>query len=247
MKPFSSIIAVSLLLIRATAENLCPCKFDGTDPSDCRVYGQLGDGKLIPWHKASQQCLDAHNIKISAIPTHTLDGMCNPPNANAFVSYLKFESSAAATSIKQSYPQFWDGDSNPITLMPNINGVDCKTNASGCWTQIKSYFSSNPSEVEKNCQTFYNAAKKDLELEQSTARISICNNEITAAEKCGALQTQVAEIKKGSPQKACSAFGLGPVSGGSEKRPTCGKDIVSTSSIAAKALRGYSQLIGTLL
>jgi hypothetical protein len=25
---------------------------------DCRMYGQLGNGNLIPWHRVSQECLD---------------------------------------------------------------------------------------------------------------------------------------------------------------------------------------------
>ena len=78
MKPFPPITAVSLFSLSAAAENLCPCKFDGADKPDCRVFGQLGDDKLIPWH-------------LAAIPSHTLDGMCRPPNANSFVNYLKFE------------------------------------------------------------------------------------------------------------------------------------------------------------
>lgn len=87
------IAAASVLLLPCTAaENLCPCEFDGNDdPRNCRVYGQLGDDVLIPWYVASQDCLDKHNIKISAIPSYTLESMCNPPNANAFVNYLKFE------------------------------------------------------------------------------------------------------------------------------------------------------------
>ena len=262
MKTFRSIVVVSLLLLpplstAAEDTSLCSCKFDGTDASDCRVYGQLGDDVLIPWYLAPQQCLDAHNIKISAIPPSTLDGMCQPPNANAFTNYLKFDSgSSAATSIKQSYTQFWDGDASPVTLAPSINGVDCEADASGCWTEIKSYFSSNPEEIEDNCQTFYNAARKDLELEQSTVRISICNNEITVADdECGDLQTQVEEMKGANPEKACSAFGLGPVTGGSEEPPACGgedeggvavlgvdnSDGESTSSVVAtKSLRGLS-------
>ena len=93
MRNLYLIIATSVLLYPSTAanENLCPCKFDGNDLQNCRVYGQLGDDKLIPWYAASQDCLDAHNIKISAIPSYTLESMCNPPNANTFVNYLKFE------------------------------------------------------------------------------------------------------------------------------------------------------------
>ena len=94
MRNIYPIIAASILLISSSTadENLCPCKFDGNDDlQNCRVYGQIGDDKLIPWYLASQDCLDAHNIKISAIPSYTLESMCNPPNAYAFVNYLKFE------------------------------------------------------------------------------------------------------------------------------------------------------------
>ena len=245
MKTFrqSYVAAVLLLLISSSSsatadeDNLCPCKFDGSDSdaSDCRVYGQLGDDVLIPWFLASQQCLDEHNIKIAAIPSYTIEGMCNPPNANAFVNYLKFDSGSASTSIKQSYSQFWDGDANPITLAPVINGVGCESDATGCWNEVKAFFASNPSEIESNCQTFYNAARKDLELEQSTVRISICNSKMDTIEigsgACGDLHTQVEDMKMSYPEKACSAFGLGPVAGGSEKPPTChGEEVGSTSS-----------------
>ena len=46
-----------------------------------------------------------------------------------------------------------------------------------------------------------------MELEQSTVRISICNNEIEAADECGNLQTQIEEVTVANPDKACSAFG----------------------------------------
>ena len=59
-----------------------------------------------------------------------------------------------------------------------------------------------------------------MELEQSTVRISICNNEIDAEDECGDLQTQVVDMQENNPEKACSAFGLGPVTGASEKPPT---------------------------
>lgn len=208
-------------------DELCPCKFDGKDADTCRVYGQLGDGELIAWYKASQDCLDAHKIKISAIPPFQLESMCNPPNANAFVNYLKFESSAAATSIKQGYGDFWDGDANPVTLVDSINGVDCKASANDCWNEIKAYFTANPDEVEDNCQTFYNAAAKDLEAEQSVVRIAICNNEVNAATACGNLQTQVQDLQAANTDKACSAFGLGP---GSKQLPVCDGDPASSPS-----------------
>ena len=136
------------------------------------------------------------------------------------------------------------------TLIDNINGVDCKENSNDCYNEIKTYFSSNPSEIEKNCQTFYYAAKKDLELEQSTVRISICNNEIEEAddEVCGDLKTQVEEIKAANPDKACSAFGLGPVSGGNEQPPTCSEeedDATTSTNISSSAYR--IRVIGLLL
>ena len=189
---------------------------------------------------------------------HILSLLCTNP-----VILPTTQTTAAATSIKQSYPQFWNGDSNPITSVDTINGIDCKANSNYCYNKIKTYFSSNPSEIDKNCQTFYNAAKKDLELEQSTVRISICNNEIEADDECGELQIQVEEVKAVNPDKACSAYGLGPV-GGNEQPPSCSSEegeeeeeeeveedadatSDSTSTSASTISRGSMEVMGLLL
>ena len=87
-------------------------------------------------------------------------------------------------------------------------------------------------------------------MEQSTVRISICNNEIEEAddEVCGDLKTQVEEIKAANPDKACSAFGLGPVSGGNEQPPTCSEeedDATTSTNILSSAYR--IRVIGLLL
>jgi len=234
-------LVVFVLVIVADAHDedggdvvLCPCKFDGNDSDECRVYGQLGDvdvdiedRTLIPWHRATQECLDSWNIKIQAVPSSTLELMCgDPPNTNAFVNYLKFESTEAAVSIKQSYGQFWDGDANPPSFVATINGVDCASDASGCWNEIKSYFESNPDEVRDNCETFRSAAAKDAELEQSTARIRLCNEDDSSAE-CSPLNAQIQQVKSDNPGSECSAFGLGPAT---LTLPSCDDDNDTTSS-----------------
>jgi len=99
-----------------------------------------------------------------------------------------------------------------------------------------------------------------LELEQSTVRISICNNEIEADDECGDLQIQVEEIKVANPNKACSAYGLGSVSGGIEQPPTCSSEgeeeeeeevedatSDSTSTSASTIIRGSMEVMGLLL
>jgi len=97
-----------------------------------------------------------------------------------------------------------------------------------------------------------------LELEQSTVRISICNNEIEADDECGNLQIQVEEVKVANPDKACSAYGLGSVSGGIEQPPTCseeGEEVEvdadatsdSTSTSASTISRGSMEVMGLLL
>ena len=159
---------------------------------------------------------------------HILSLLCTNP-----VILPTTQTTAAATSIKQSYPQFWNGDSNPITSVDTINGIDCKANSNYCYN------------------------------EQSTVRISICNNEIEADDECGELQIQVEEVKAVNPDKACSAYGLGPV-GGNEQPPSCSSEegeeeeeeeveedadatSDSTSTSASTISRGSMEVMGLLL
>jgi len=48
------------------------CQFNDNDATDCKFYGQLGDGDLIPWTKASQDCLSMFNIKDETVNPNTL-------------------------------------------------------------------------------------------------------------------------------------------------------------------------------
>jgi hypothetical protein len=51
---------------------------------------------------------------------------------------------------------------------------------------------------------------------------------------CGDLHTQVEDMKMSYPEKACSAFfGLGAVTGGSEKPPTCHDGEVGSTSTSS--------------
>ena len=53
----------------------CQCSFSSADPPDCVAYGQLGDGNLIPWSIASQECLDLYKIKDEAIDPGMLESI----------------------------------------------------------------------------------------------------------------------------------------------------------------------------
>ena len=71
---YAVLYAMALLspLFSQTVSAACQCKFDGNDATDCVVYGQLGDGVLIPWVKASQECLDVYNIKVESVSSTQL-------------------------------------------------------------------------------------------------------------------------------------------------------------------------------
>ena len=69
---------VSALLFSGTfvsAESPCQCTFTSADDPTCVAYGQLGDGVLIPWSIASQECLDLFKIKDEAIDPESLANM----------------------------------------------------------------------------------------------------------------------------------------------------------------------------
>ena len=57
---------LTLLALAASvkaSENCTLCGFDAADAADCVVPGQLGDGELIPWARASQECLDVFSVR----------------------------------------------------------------------------------------------------------------------------------------------------------------------------------------
>jgi hypothetical protein len=210
---WSSIISV---------ESACDmCTFAGSDSDDCRVYGQIGDRNLIPWYRASQECLDEFQIKDEAIDPDTLstifpdsDGVGG--SVNGFVNYLKFNSGGTVVDgIKASFSIFFaENENDIITLRDKFEfdgtSYDCSACESSCYDAMKKYFSEEPgsSEMVEVGKTLYLAAATSREKEQSFVRIRLCNE--TATSSCEPLASQVTSIRVNNSEKACSAYGLGP-------------------------------------
>jgi hypothetical protein len=229
----------------------CNCQY--TVPAalepNCRVYGQLGDAQLIPWYRANQSCLDEWDIKVSSLDSDALWKMC--PYANVtnssiqlLVNELKFNPSPATKAIQAYYDQFWV-ESTTVpgsyvfldTISDSRNNViDCTLSESSCWNTIKEYFTNNPSAVGQACQEFHARQRFNLELEQSTVRIRLCNEKGSSTSGlCEPLQAQVAQYQSANPTKQCSAFGLGPANNGTGL-PVC--DAGSTNGSGARGGSG---------
>ena len=209
---------------KASAEAPCQCTFTSVYPADCVVYGQLGDGNLIPWAVASQGCLDTFKIKDEAIGPKTLSNIF--PNADGtggsvsgFVNYMRFNDGSVASSIKAGFPQFYaESDVSPgkMDLLDEImvDGTTTSCSSGGgesyCYNAMKSYFGTEPgaSEMAGVGEQLYNVAAVSREKEQSLVRIRLCQDGATA--ECGALSDQVQETMASNSDKFCSAYGLGP-------------------------------------
>lgn len=83
-----------------------------------------------------------------------------------------------------------------------------------CWNELKIYFEvGGPGEAEKEqvCETLENKNRVNLQLEQSTVRIRLCDelrNGVTASE-CADLEAMVQAMGETYPDLACSAYGFG--------------------------------------
>ena len=219
MKGAASLLLCYLATLARGADAACACLFDGNDADDCVVYGQLGDRVLIPWNKASQECLDVYKIKVESISSTLLRSMF--PNAdgtngnvNSFVNWLKNDSGSQSNSIKIGYDQFWNDQNGVADLKDSISvdgpPIPCKPTTFDCYDAIKSYFSTEPgaSEMEQIGQQLHSLQAVDKEKEQSVIRTRLCQEDATP--ECGALDDQVKMKMAEQPNKACSAFGLGP-------------------------------------
>jgi hypothetical protein len=238
------VLSLSLVLARWTQVSCeeCACTFEATDPADCRVYGQMGDDVLIPWYRASQDCLDLFNIKDQAIDPVILDsiyggdpasGVVNP---NALVSFLKFnEGTTVANSIKLSLDDYFVEGTGGMAIFKtqilNANGetVDCQDDGVGdCWNALRDYFGTEAGTAAMTGigETLYNQQALSLEKEQSIIRIRLCSEGSTA--ECEPLSGQIQEyVQKLAGSKDCSAYGLGPRT---EALPFCNGDTTGSSS-----------------
>lgn len=204
----------------------CQCSFSSADPPGCVAYGQLGDGKLIPWSIATQECLDLYKIKDEAIDPGMLSSIFPNPDGtggsvSGFVNYLRFDDGSVASSIKAGFPQFYDESdmmAGKMELKDEIvvdgETIVCSSDMGGsqsdCYNGMKVYFAAEPgaSEMAGVGQQLYNTAAVSREKEQSIVRIRLCQE--GGAAECGAISDQVLEVMADNPDKFCSAYGLGP-------------------------------------
>mmetsp|Transcript_1512 Transcript_1512/g.2060 ORF Transcript_1512/g.2060 Transcript_1512/m.2060 type:complete len:308 (-) Transcript_1512:65-988(-) len=234
--PFSTTKHTSSIVAAAT-QKCDMCMFGLDDPEDCNVYGQLGDDILIGWSKASQQCLDAYNIKSQSMDPATLNAMF--PNTNgsggnigSFVNYARFNSDSTSNTIKAGYANFFKQDEMNTNLyalkdtVVSVDGtsVDCTASQSNCYNAWKEYLAVEPglSEMAQSGCTLHNLGALDREKEQSLIRIRLCQEgDSGLLSACYGLAMEVQDKMDEHPTKFCSAFGLGPVSTGENQIPGC--------------------------
>ena len=245
-------------------ETPCQCSFTSADPPGCVAYGQLGDGNLIPWAVASQECLDLYKIKDEAIDSDLLESIFPNPDGSdgstsGFVNFLRFEDGSVASSIKAGFPRFYE-ESNTMAgkmevkdaIVVDGETITCSSDMGGsqsdCFNAMKVYFASEPgaSEMAGVGQQLYNAAAVSREKEQSVVRIRLCME--GGAPECGAASEMVLKKMEENQDKYCSAFGLGPepydypkcFGGGSGSTSAGGDD---TSPAASAKIGGAALLI----
>ena len=213
-----------------TATTYCSCQYNVPyeAEAECRSYGQLGDDVLIPWYRANQTCLDAYEIRAVAIDRDVLLSICPYDNATdvdiqLLLNEIRYNPSPATRAIQASYPLFWieSNDTSSVgsyelvdVIYDGRNNPNCVTSETLCYNTIREYFTLHPEELGTACQEFHARHRFDLDLEQSTLRIRLCQ-EVTAVtlnipSDCEPLVSQLREIQNQNPSKACSAFGLGP-------------------------------------
>lgn len=257
---FIPIAAFNILLLQVSAStieiaqnvttpNYCSCQYNVPfeAEADCRSYGQLGDDVLIPWYRANQTCLDEYQIKIVAIDRDTLFSICPYENATdvdvqLLLNEIRYNPSPATRAIQASYPTFWIESNTTIgsyelvdVIYDGRNNPNCGVSETLCYNTIREYFTVYPSELGTACQELHARNRFDMDLEQSTIRIRLCQETDATSDvspSCAPLVTQVIEMKNKNPSAACSAFGLGP---GTQELPTsmnsnCGAETNATAT-----------------
>jgi hypothetical protein len=182
---------------------------------------------LIPWYRASADCLDAFRIKVTALDASQLSNICvNGGSASALVNFIRFDGSAAANALASTLsPQYLvdtsanqDGSSYSlnatiVSSADNTTILDCVISSTNCWSEIRRVLQANTQLRSTLCQELYARAANGLELEQSTVRIAICNNlgSSTAinAVNCTDLLTQIQDISANDTSVACRPLDWG--------------------------------------
>jgi hypothetical protein len=230
----------------AQSSNCDQCRFGADDDaSTCKVYGQI-DGTLVPWTLASRDCLDVYSIEIATVDPATV-GCTTTTDVSAFVNAIRFET--LPNSIRAGLGQdFFVQDSSKSSTYYALNDsitvagttYDCQASENDCYnTAMKTYFATDDegrAEMADVCRTVQAKALVDRELEQSTVRIRLCQEELSSSSSttaldntngssssaaCGTLAAEVAAKMTEFPDQDCSGFGLGP---GTTAIPGCSND-----------------------
>lgn len=202
------------------------CQFvDSIDESNCKVYGTI-DGMLIAWNRASQECLDAYNIKISSLDPLSA-GCGEVANVNSFVNAIRFGTLENSVLGGLGDNSFFVQDTNGVYSLNDsivVSGTtyDCEASVSNCYNAMKDYFAttSGMREMQDVCGTLRAKVIVDKELEQSTLRIRLCEEIQSGAvvSACVALGDQVDAQMGVYPDKECSGFAFGS---GTKAIPGC--------------------------
>jgi hypothetical protein len=234
----------------------CNCQYNipYEDEAECRSYGQLGDGELIPWYRANQTCLDEYQIKNAAIDQETLLAICPYENSTdvdiqLLMNEIRYNPSPATRAIQASYSNFWTesnvtaGSYELVNVVSDgRNNPNCIESATLCWGIIREYFTSNVEATDTACKELHARNRFEMDLEQSTIRIRLCQEVDDGTTDlssslllCEPLVTQIKEVKAMNPSKACSAFGLGP---GTQELPTnCAATGTTNSQLTSSSRR----------
>lgn len=207
-----SLVALPVLV---SAQQCDQCQFDSNDASDCTVYGTI-NGILVEWSRASQECLDAYDIKINT-PDPSIVGCGNTPNINSFVNAIRFgtlENSVLGGLGNEFFVQGANGIyslSDAITV--NGESFDCKASESNCYNAMKDYFATTTGmrEMQDVCGTLRAKVINDKENEQGILRTRLCQ-EIQmdgVVDACSILGGQVNQQMEKYPDKDCSGFAFG--------------------------------------
>lgn len=279
--PSVATVITSLLLLCLTTTTLaaesnstttyCNCQYtNSSTEANCRVYGLLGNATdassvLVPWYRATQECLNDYKIKISFMDTSTLIAMCPNSNGtgavtNLIINEMKFNSLNPAVQALMKFYDEWFEEGNTADVYQLKNNItddtgsviDCESSSSNCWNVISQYFTKNPKDFEQICTEFHNRYRMNKELEQSTIRGRICqeispsSTDLGVSTNCSDLAKQLNDIMATQPSDAsCNRYQFGP---STRTVPTCSANgSVTPNADTSTATKGTSNAVGRFI
>jgi hypothetical protein len=218
---FPAVLALAAL---SSTDAACPCLYTDDDAEDCIVYGKIDD-ELVPWMRASPECLDLYNLR-SSVPDPSL--IC--ASSNGFVDSLRSGLLASRTvkfdlGVSQMDGGFWEQDGGSTNILPvikdsiTINNVTTACTPQevqvDCYTAMKPYFESDPDGQQEKvnvCETLENEARNGLELEQSSLRLRLCIEDEQGSnirQQCNDLWAEVSQQIAENPGRDCTFVSVG--------------------------------------